>query len=107
MHSCSLLEIVHPPRDIIVVVGDWAEFTCEVQDASFTSWRVNSTYTSSLPTSIRGDIMFGQTIDGDYEVHSLSMRTRAEYNQTKFQCVVISAEDEIFWSENATLLIQG
>ena len=71
-------------------------------------WEVNGTLLQDLPPEIFNDL--GQaamnTAQGS-TVETLTIPARAEYNGSRFQCVVLNIGSPSISSKNATLKIQG
>ena len=82
-------------------------FTCET-DGDVTTWRVNGIILQSLPPEIRSDLLISETNTPEGTiVEELTIPARAEYNGTRFQCLVVIIGGSSDLSENATLTIQG
>ena len=96
-------EIVQPPSDTTVFLGESAVFEC-VLNSDFSGWRVNGTPFDRLDLDIRNDLMTPDqpnTKEGNILIQ-LIIPARAEYNGTRVQCVIPGHK-----SENVTMNIQG
>ena len=83
-------------------------FTCETVGGDAATWRVNGTILRSLPPEIRSDVVVSVTNTPEGTVvEELTIPARAEYNGTRFQCLVGIFGGSSDESENATLMIQG
>ena len=95
------------PSDTTVFINQTAAFTCVIHGAPLHQyWRVNGTPFGDLPSDIRDNMKTTQMTVGGDEKFTLIILGKAEYNETRVQCVV---EDEGGQkeSENSTLSIQG
>ena len=83
-------------------------FTCVTVGGDVATWRVNGILLQSLPPEIRSDVVVSETnTDEGTRVEELTIPARAEYNGTRFQCLVGIFGGSSDESENATLRIQG
>ena len=102
-------EILQAPENINVTVflGQSAVFTCET-DGGLSGWRINGSLLHDLPSEILSDLdaLVTSTAEGS-TVESLTIPARAEYNETRVQCLVVTFGGGYSESDNATLKIQG
>ena len=76
-------------------------FTCET-DGSISVWRINGTF------SVDSDIEFSPTItDNGTILLNLTIPARAEYNNTRVQCLTATFGGSVAESETAILMVQG
>ena len=107
MFHTSILssEILEPPKNTTVFLNQTAEFRCEFS-GDHVSWRVNGKPRSEL-TSVSRDDLNTELVDSKNRnpLEILTIKARAEYNGTTFQCLVNSGFSDR--SENVSLSIQG
>ena len=100
-------EILQAPESTVVFLNQSAVFTCETV-GGLTIWRVNGISLRNLPPEIHNDLVVSPTnTDEGTRVEELTIPARAEYNGTRFQCLVLGFGGSSDESENATLMIQG
>ena len=97
-------EIIRPPSDVTVFLGESAVFECEV-DSDFSGWRVNGTPLNRLEPEFRNDLMTPDPLNTEEGngIIQLIIPGRAEYNGTIVQCVIPGSQE----SENVTMNVQG
>ena len=95
--------ILEHPSDKTVFLDDSAFFSCFTRGGSSTYWKLNGTDYDDLPSEIRDDLATSNGSTSLSDFIDLTIIARAEYNETRVQCVV---EDSII-SDAATLYIQG
>ena len=101
-------EILQAPESTVVFLDQSAVFTCETVGGDVATWRVNGILLRNLPPEIHSDVVVSQTITPEGTVvEELTIPARAEYNGTRFQCLVGIFGGSSDESENATLTIQG
>ena len=99
------IEIIRAPENTTVFLDKTSVLTCET-DGGLTGWRINGTLLTDQ-LDLRSDLVISETNTNERTtVQNLTIPARAEYNGTKFQCVVLGF-DGFAESENATLMIQG
>ena len=82
-------------------------FICETV-GGLTGWRINGTLLRNLPPEIGNDLVVLPTSTPEgTRVEELTIPARAEYNETRVQCLVLGFGGSSDESENATLRIQG
>ena len=100
-------EILQAPKNTTVFLDQSAVFTCET-DGGLSVWRINGSLLYYLPSEIRSDLDVSETNTAEgTTVEVLTIPARAEYNETKVQCLVGIFGGGSSESENATLKIQG
>lgn len=81
-------EVVHPPVDTVVYVGQNATFTCDVGSAADAKWKINGTFTRDLLPAVQNDVWTCPLWEcGNY---SLTIVAKLEYNMSRIQCVALS-----------------
>ena len=106
--SLHTLEIFHDPESKTVFQHQSAVFTCEAR-GGLSGWVVNGVLLEELEQSspeIHADISTVANISGGMTIETLTILAKAQYNGTRFQCVVLTLSGSV-QSDNATLKIQG
>ena len=98
-------EILSAPNSTTVFLDQSAVFTCET-DVGLPGWKINGTLLQRLPPEIERDISVTEIVNGS-RVEVLTIPARAEYNETRVQCLVGIFGGSSDESENVTLKIQG
>jgi hypothetical protein len=106
-HYSSALGILRAPNDMTVFLNESAVFTCET-DGGLSGWSLNGTILEYLSPEIHRDLKVSKlnTAQGS-RVENLTIPARAEYNGTRFQCLVVALSHPTLHSESALLKIQG
>ena len=96
--------IVNHPDDRTAFLNKNAIFTCLTQPSSTPHWRVNDTdyVNNTIPNELNDDLSITSEPTTHFNVLTLNITARTEYNETRFECV---AGDVV--SDTATLYIQG
>jgi hypothetical protein len=107
LQTCLLQGIIKAPNDTTVFLKQSAVFTCET-DGGLSGWSLNGTILEDLSPEIHGDLKVSRlnTAQGS-RVENLTIPARAEYNGTRFQCLVVALSHPTLHSESALLKIQG
>ena len=95
------------PTDRTVFLGDEAFFSCRMQDTSSSHWRLNGTDYNDLPSDVRDDVVTSSGSSGLAGTIDMIITARAEYNETRVQCVIEIDGDSVKVSNTGTLYIQG
>ena len=95
-------EIVQPPSDTTVFLGDSAVFECEV-DGGISGWRVNGTPFNDLAPELRRNLTIPQQQDTEEGNILIQLIIPAEYNGTRVRCVIAGVQE----SGVVTLHVQG
>ena len=101
-------EINQHPNDATVFLSKSAVFTCETRGGQ-SAWLINGTLLEELEQNspeIRSDIQAVSNTSAGMTMETLTILARAQYNGTRFQCVVLTLTGSL-QSDNATLTIQG
>ena len=98
--------IVEGPTDLTVFLDQEAVFSCLTRDIS-THWMVNETDIENLPLSLHDDLITEYVTSGEFGLFALVILSRAEYNETRVQCVAENDDGDTIVSDAATLIIQG
>ena len=102
-------DVIQDPENATAFLDKSAVFKCETTGGS-TSWYVNGTLLETLPPNVQRDLLEPpgiNTPDGT-RLENLTIPARAEYNGTRVQCVVFTADGlTAIESESATFRIQG
>ena len=99
--------ILSDPDDMTVFLDDDAFFFCVTQDSSSFHWRLNGTDYNDLSSDVQDDLIISSSSTGQSELIELIITARAEYNETRVQCVIESNDGDSVVSDNATLYVQG
>ena len=104
----SFPDVLHDPENTTAFLDQTAVFKCETT-GGITSWIINGTLIELLPPEIHRDLPeTGKNTPGGTRLENLTIPARAEYNGTRVQCVVFTADGlSAVESDNATLYIQG
>ena len=82
-------------------------FTCET-DGSISSWRINEQLPGDLPPEVHSDLELSSTgTDEGTTLLTLTIPARAEYNNTRVQCLTGTFGGSSVESETAILKVQG
>ena len=104
-----LPEIINNPEKKTVFRDQSAVFTCET-DGGVSGWEINGIVAVNLPPVVLGDLELSTTVtDEGTTLLKLTIPARAEYNNTRVQCIVVKLGDppvEVE-SETAILKVQG
>ena len=110
IYSCisSFPDVLHDPENTTAFLDQSAVFKCETT-GGITSWIINGTLIELLPPEIHRDLSeTGINTPIGTRLENLTIPARAEYNATRVQCVVFTANGlSVVESENATFYIQG
>ena len=102
-------DVLHDPENTTAFLEQLAVFSCETT-GGITSWIINGTLLELLPSNIQRELLEPpgiNTPDGT-RLENLTIPARAEYNGTRVQCVVFTADGlTAIESESATFRIQG
>ena len=99
--------ILSDPTDKIVFLDDDAFFSCVTRGSSSSHWRLNGTDYNDLSIDVQDDVITSSASTSLAEFIVLTIKARAEYNETRVQCVAESNNGDSVVSDNATLYIQG
>ena len=99
--------ILSDPDDMTVFLDDDAVFFCVTRGTSSFHWRLNGTDYNNLSSDVQDDLTIFNVSTGLAELIDLIITARAEYNETRVQCVIESNDGESVVSNTATLYIQG
>ena len=101
--------INNPENKTVYLLDQSAVFTCET-DGHLSGWEINETVVGDLPVAVGSELEFFSTItENGTTLLKLTIPARAEYNNTRVQCVVVKLGDppvEVE-SETAILKVQG
>ena len=88
-------------------LGKTAEFICITHNVSIESihWHLNDSNVNDLPTSLQKDLDFYSSEVGGFNASFMTIKARAEYNETRVRCAIGDGHSVI--TTNATLYIQG
>ena len=82
-------------------------FTCETV-GSLSGWRINETLAGDLPPAVHNDLELSSTgTDEGATLLKLTIPARAEYNNTRVQCLTGTFGGSSVESETAILKAQG
>ena len=83
-------------------------FTCATV-GGFSGWKINETASGDLPPAVFRDIKFSpdDITDNGTTLLKLTIPARAEYNNTRVQCLTVTFSGSSAESETAILKIQG
>ena len=97
------------PTDRTVFLGDdnGAFFSCRMQDSSSSHWRLNGTDYNDLSSDVLDDVVTSSGSSDLAETIDMNITVRAEYNETRVECVIENNDGDSIVSDNATLYIQG
>ena len=95
--------ILDGPKDITVFPNHEAVFHCFTRDVSSINWMINDTDLDDLPSTLRDDLILDSSRNQGFQLFSLNITGRVEYNGTRIRCV-IAGDNE---STSATFYIQG
>ena len=102
-----LSEILKDPENKTVFLHQSALFTCET-DGSISSWRINGTLPGDLPPAVHSDLELSSIgTDNGTTLLILTIPARAEYNNTRVQCLTGTFGGSSVESETAILKVQG
>ena len=99
--------ILSNPTDRTVFPDDDAFFFCVSRGSSSSHWRLNGTDYNELSGDVLDDVVTNNGSAGLAELLDLTITARAEYNETRVQCVIESNDEDSVVSNTATLYIQG
>ena len=99
--------ILSDPTDRTVFLDDDAFFFCVTRGSSSFHWRLNGTDYNNLPSDVQDDLVIDSSSSALSELLELIITARAEYNETRVQCVIESNDKDSVVSNTATLYIQG
>ena len=82
-------------------------FKCET-DSGLSSWRINGTLSGDLPPAVLSDIevISSTETDDGTTLLKLTIPARAEYNNTRVQCITLTFDGSTVESETAILKVQ-
>ena len=116
MHSnpCTCLsltlvitEVVNNPDNKTVFLNQPVVFTCET-NGGLSGWRINGTLPGNLPPEVHRDLELVSTgTDEGTTLLKLTIPARAEYNNTRVQCLTGTFGGSSVESETAILKVQG
>ena len=108
MVVCPSSEIVNNPENTTVFLNQSAVFTCET-DGSLSGWWINGTLPEDLPPAVFHDLEFSANdiTDNGTLLLKLTIPARAEYNNTRFQCVAVKPGGSSAESKTAIFKVQG
>ena len=90
-----------------VFLNQSAAFTCET-DGGLSGWKINGTLPGDLPPAVGSDLEFSSTnTDEGTTLLKLTIPARAEYNNTRVQCLTGTFDGSSAESETAILKVQG
>ena len=95
------------PTDRTVFLGDDAFFSCLTRGSSSSHWRLNGTDYNDLSSEVLDDLVIDSASTALSELLDLLLPARAEYNETRVECVAENNDGDSVVSNNATLYIQG
>ena len=100
--------ILRNPESKTIFLDESAVFTCET-DGHFSGWEMNGTVAGDLPPAIFRDLEFSPNDITDHGTTflKLTIPARAEYNNTRVQCAVVTLSGSSAESETAILKVQG
>ena len=100
-------EILNTPESMTVFLNQSAVFTCET-DGSLSTWRINGILPGDLPPAVGSDLELSTTItDNGTILLTLTILARAEYNNTRVQCLTGTFGGPSVESETVILKVQG
>ena len=99
--------ILSDPDDMTVFLDDDAFFSCLTQSSSSSYWRLNGTDYNELSSDVQDDLIVSSASSAQSELLDLTITARAEYNETRVQCVIESNDGDSIVSDTAILYIQG
>ena len=99
--------ILSNPTDSTVFLDDDAFFFCVTRGSSSSYWRLNGTDYNDLSSDVQDDIVISSSSSAQSETLDLTITARAEYNETRAQCVIESNDGDSVVSNTASLYIQG
>ena len=88
-----------------VFLNQSAVFTCEADDG-LPGWKINGTLQGDLPPAVGSDLKF-VTMTAGTTLLKLTIPARAEYNNTRVQCLTGIFGGSSAESETAILKVQG
>ena len=106
IYTCSLVILQHP-TDRTVFLDNSAFFSCLTRGGSNAHWRLNGTDYEDLPSELRNDLVTSNGSTSLSEFIDLIILSRAEYNETRVQCVIENDDGDSVVSDTAILYIQG
>ena len=107
MHFYISAVIVNNPENKTVFLNQSAVFKCET-DGGVSGWRINGTLPEDLPPAVGSDLEFPSTnTDEGNTLLKLIIPARAEYNNTRVQCLTGTFGSSSAESNAAILKIQG
>ena len=89
-----------------VFPDDDAFFSCLSQSSSIPHWRLNGT-DYDLSSQPHDDVVTSSASTALFEFIDLTIIARAEYNETRVECVAENNDGDSIVSDTATLYIQG
>ena len=98
--------LIHP-TDRTVFLDDDAFFLCLTRGSSSSYWRLNGIDYNVLSSDVQDDLIVSSSSSAQSELLDLTITARAEYNETRVQCVIESNDGDSIVSDTATLYIQG
>ena len=102
-----LSEIVNDPENKAVFLNQSAVFTCETV-GGVSVWEINRTLSVDLPPAVHSDLDISSTnTDEGTTLLKLTIPARAEYNNTRVQCLTLTFGGSVAESETAILKVQG
>ena len=99
--------IVSDPDDMTVLLDDDAFFFCVTRGSSSPHWRLNGTDYNNLTSDVLDDVFTSSASSALSELLDLIILSRAEYNETRVECVAGSNDGDSVVSNTAILYIQG
>ena len=99
--------ILSDPTDRTVFLDDDAFFFCVTRGSSSFHWRLNGTDYNNLPSDVQDDLIISSSSTAQSELIELIITARAEYNETRVECVAENNDGDSVVSNTATLYIQG
>ena len=95
------------PDDMTVFLDDDAFFSCVTRGSSSSYWRLNGTDYNELSSDVQDDLNISSSSSALSETLNLLLPARAEYNETRVECVAENNDGDSVVSDTATLYIQG
>ena len=90
-----------------VFLDDDAFFLCATRGSFSPHWRLNGTDYNDLSSDVQDDLITSSSSTGLAELLDLIITARAEYNETRVECVAENNDGDSVVSDNAILYIQG
>ena len=106
IYTCSPVILQHP-TDRTVFLDNSAFFSCLTRGGSNALWRLNGTDYEDLPSELRNDLVTSNGSTSLSEFIDLIILSRAEYNETRVQCVIENGDGDSVVSDTAILYLQG